>query len=63
MTVAEGKRLGAEGSEEEVRLWTKLLGLRKQTEISLPQADGPSHGPRPFLFTKVRIDAKSLFQL
>lgn len=26
-TVAEGKRLGAEGSEEEVRLWTKLLGL------------------------------------
>ncbi len=27
VTVAEGRRLGAEGSEEEVRLWTKLLGL------------------------------------
>ncbi len=25
--VLEGKRLGAEGTEEEVRLWTELLGL------------------------------------
>ena len=27
ITVESGKRLGAEGSEEEVRLWTELLGL------------------------------------
>ena len=27
VTVCDGKRLGAEGSEEEVKLWTELLGL------------------------------------
>ena len=27
VTVEEGKRLGAEGSEEEVKLWTELLSL------------------------------------
>ena len=27
VTVCDGKRLGADGTEEEVKLWTELLGL------------------------------------
>ena len=27
VTVCDGKRLGSDGTEEEVRLWTELLGL------------------------------------